>query len=109
MPTKPKLPDLTIILTLMKYKVSLAVTFTTVTGYLICSGSFDLRLLYTALGVFILAGGTSALNQIQERKFDALMDRTKNRPLPSHTITTKSAFIISMLLMLAGLTIFYFL
>ena len=109
MSTNFKLPTLKTILALMKYKVSLAVTFTTVTGYLICSGSFDLRLLYTALGVFILAGGTSALNQIQERKFDALMNRTKNRPLPSHTITTKSAFIISMLLLLAGLAILWFL
>jgi protoheme IX farnesyltransferase len=109
MPIKIELPDITTILTLMKYKVSLSVTFTTVTGYLICSGSFDLRLLYTALGVFILAGGTSALNQIQERKFDALMERTKHRPLPSHKITPKTALIISIILMLPGLTILYFL
>ena len=108
MQTKPKLPDLPTILSLMKYKVSLAVTFTTVTGYLICSGSFDLRLLYTALGVFILAGGTSALNQFQERKFDARMERTKHRPLPSHKITPKTASIISIILMLSGLTILYF-
>jgi protoheme IX farnesyltransferase len=107
--TSLKLPTLKTILSLMKYKVSLAVTFTTVTGYLICSGSFDLRLLYTALGVFILAGGTSALNQIQERKYDALMERTKHRPLPSRQITPKSAFIISLLLMLAGLFILWFL
>jgi protoheme IX farnesyltransferase len=107
--TSLKLPTLKTILSLMKYKVSLAVTFTTVTGYLICSGSFDLRLLYTALGVFILAGGSSALNQIQERKYDVLMERTKHRPLPSHQITPKSAFIISLLLMLAGLSILWFL
>jgi len=109
MPTKPKLPEITTILTLMKYKVSLAVTFTTVTGYLICSGSFDLRLLYTAIGVFILAGGTSALNQIQERRFDARMERTKHRPIPSHKITPKSALIVSLILMIAGLSILYFL
>lgn len=109
MPSKPKLPEITTILTLMKYKVSLAVTFTTITGYLICSGSFDLRLLYTAIGVFILAGGTSALNQIQERRFDARMERTKHRPLPSHKITLQSALIVSLILMIAGLSILYFL
>jgi protoheme IX farnesyltransferase len=109
MPNYLKLPDITTILTLMKYKVSLAVTFTTITGYLICSGSFDLRLLYTALGVFILAGGSSALNQIQERNFDTRMERTKHRPLPSHKITPKTALIISIILMLLGLSILYFL
>jgi protoheme IX farnesyltransferase len=98
-----------ILLSLMKYKVSLAVTFTTVTGYLIYSGTFDLKLLYTALGVFILAGGTSALNQIQERKYDARMQRTQHRPLPSKQTTLKTALIISILLMLAGLSILYFL
>jgi len=97
-----------ILLSLMKYKVSLAVTFTTVTGYLIYSGTFDLKLLYTALGVFILAGGTSALNQIQERKYDARMRRTQHRPLPSKQTTLKTALIISILLMLAGLSILYF-
>ena len=104
-----KFPDITTIFTLMKYKVSLAVTFTTVTGYLIFKGNFDLRLLYTAIGVFILAGGTSALNQIQERKFDARMERTKHRPLPSHKITPITALIVSIILMLSGLSILYFL
>jgi protoheme IX farnesyltransferase len=107
MPTKPKLLDITTILTLMKYKVSLAVTFTTITGYLICQGSFDLRLLYTAIGVFILAGGTSALNQIQERRFDARMERTKHRPLPSNKITKNTALIISLILILSGLFILW--
>ena len=90
------------LLSLMKYKVSLAVTFTTATGYLICSGTFDLKLLYTLLGVFLLAGGTSALNQIQERKYDARMQRTQSRPLPSKLITPQSALIISCLLILTG-------
>ena len=83
MPAKDHFFDFKTILALIKYKVSLAVTFTTVAGYLIYSGRFDLQLIYTAMGVFILAGGASALNQVQERKYDALMERTRHRPLPS--------------------------
>ena len=70
-------------LTLIKYKVSLAVTFTAATGYLVYSGFFDLRLFNLVAAVFILAGGSSALNQFQERKYDELMERTMFRPIPS--------------------------
>jgi protoheme IX farnesyltransferase len=104
-----KISGFNTLVSLMKWKVSLAVTFTTITGYLIYSGRFDLKLLYTALGVYILAGGTSALNQIQERRFDALMERTKHRPLPSGRMTLHTALIISIIFMLTGLSILFFL
>lgn len=107
MPCIQNFLDFKTILTLIKYKVSLAVTFTSVAGYLIYSGSFDLQLMYTAMGVFILAGGASALNQVQERKYDALMERTRHRPLPSGKITPITALIISLLFILTGFSILY--
>jgi protoheme IX farnesyltransferase len=108
MPNKQRLFDFSTLSALIKYKVSLAVTFTTVAGYLIYSGKFNLHLIYTAIGVFILAGGASALNQVQERKYDARMERTRHRPLPSGTITPITALIISSFFILTGFVILYF-
>jgi protoheme IX farnesyltransferase len=101
------LSKLHIILSLTRIRVSLAVTFTAVTGYLIYSGSFSMQLLFLAIGVFILAAGASALNQWQERDYDAKMERTRNRPLPSNKISIKQAFLISIFFITTGLAILY--
>ena len=103
------LPKLNIILTLSRIKVSLAVTFTAITGYLIYLGSFHLQLLLLGLGVFILASGASALNQCQEKDHDAKMDRTQHRPLPSKKIGIKQALTISIILIITGLVHYFFL
>jgi protoheme IX farnesyltransferase len=92
--------NLKTILTLIKYKVSLAVTFTAITGYLVYTGRFDIQLIYLALGVFSLAGGSSALNEFQERKQDAKMTRTMHRPIPSGKISPQNALVISLLFIL---------
>jgi len=100
-----KLIPLHSLLTFIKYKVSLAVTFTAVTGYLVYSGSMDYHLLQLALGVFILAGGSSALNECQESKYDAIMARTKHRPIPSGEISPRQALSISLAFILVGVCI----
>ena len=53
--------------------------------------------------VFFLAAGASAINQVQERKFDALMERTKGRPIPSGRITPAAGTLFGILLISAGL------
>ena len=93
--------------TLIKYKVSLAVTFTSITGFLVYSGSFSAHILILACGVFILAGGSSALNEVQESKFDLKMERTKHRPIPSGEISSHRALIISILFILVGIYLLY--
>ncbi|MEI8202359.1 MAG: protoheme IX farnesyltransferase [Bacteroidota bacterium] len=75
------------------------------TGYIVCSAKFDISLLFLALGVFVLASGASALNEVQEWKHDALMFRTQKRPIPSGLISPLSAFVVSLLLILIGSTI----
>lgn len=99
--------SLNTLLSLLKYKVSLAVTFTAITGYIVYNGSFDLQIIPLLLGVFVLAGGSSALNEFQESKFDSKMARTKHRPIPSGEISSHHALIISILFVLTGIYLLY--
>ncbi len=87
---------------LTKWKLSLAVAFSSVTGYLIYSGGADSGLTMMATGVFLLSSGASALNQYTERGSDALMSRTAGRPLPSGRMTTLSAIVIATVLLVSG-------
>ena len=97
-----------LILALIKYRVSIAVSFTTITGYMVYSGSFDIQILYLLISIFLLAGGSSAMNECQESKYDALMARTQNRPIPSGKISLLNAWIISIAFTLVGLLMLYF-
>lgn len=87
---------------LTKWKLSLAVAFSSVTGYLIFSGGADNGLAAVAAGVFLLSSGASALNQYTERDIDALMPRTAGRPLPSGRMTPPAALAVAVLLLVSG-------
>jgi len=87
---------------LTKYKLSLAVVLSAVTGYFLQSNSFDSHLLFLAAGVFLLSSGAASLNQYTERKTDALMARTKDRPIPAGKISGRVAIMISILLLISG-------
>lgn len=93
---------------LCKVKITFFVAVSTSVGYIIYSGKINLEMIAAAFGVFILASGSSALNEYQEREYDALMERTKNRPIPSGMISSNNALIISITMLLAGSGIIYF-
>ena len=92
----------------MRLGVSLAVSFSAATGYLVARSSIDLDILWLILGVVLLGGGASALNQFQEKDTDALMSRTKNRPIPSGKISATNGLLISIFLCVSGFLILYF-
>jgi len=94
-------------LELSKVKITVAVALTTITGYLLARGRFDIYLLLPTLGIFILACGSSAINHYQERDKDALMERTHNRPIPSGRISAKGALLFAFILTIVGSYILY--
>ncbi len=92
---------------LIKYKLSLAVVLSSVTGYFISGEEISIRLLYLASGVLFLATGAAALNQYSERRTDLLMDRTKRRPIPSGEISEKKAILIAYILLTTGIMLLF--
>jgi protoheme IX farnesyltransferase len=90
-------------LQLSKARIVLMVLITTAAGYAIATPHIDATLLLQALlGTALVAAGTNALNQYAERDHDALMRRTRLRPLPAGRISPRSALIFSTLIAFAG-------
>jgi protoheme IX farnesyltransferase len=80
------------------------VVFTAATGFLLAStGSADwLRLVWALIGTALAAAGANALNQWSEMRLDALMERTRGRPLPSGRVHSQRAFFWALVLCIAG-------
>lgn len=95
------------ILSLIKYRVSIAVTFTAITGYIVYTHSFGWSLIPLMLGVFLLASGSSALNEYQESEYDAKMERTQDRPIPSGAMSPQTGLLVSLGFLMSGLLMLY--
>jgi len=54
-----------------------------------------------------MVGASNVYNQIIERDLDALMDRTKDRPIPAGRMGVTPAFILASILVIAGIGILY--
>jgi protoheme IX farnesyltransferase len=98
----------TILLDLAKIRISLLATLTTATGYLLATGKITIHMLVPTAAVFLLACGSCALNQYQDREIDQLMKRTKSRPIPSGRLNPEAALWISMALILSGSLILFY-
>ncbi len=95
--------------TLTKHRLSLSVVFSSVAGYFLGAETFNaLTLLLLFVGGYAMVGASNAFNQIIEKELDALMKRTKNRPLPSGRMSVNTAWMIAVSLTLLGLTLLYF-
>ncbi len=92
---------------LIKFKLSLFIAFSSGTGYLLSHQEISIKMLPMLAGVFLIASGASALNQYQERREDRLMERTKDRPIPSGRLSPRSALHISCLLLISGFCLLY--
>lgn len=93
---------------LTKYRLSLLVVFSAVVSYITVAESPRWEVvLYLSLGGFLITGASNSFNQIIEKHLDALMDRTKERPMPLEILSIREAMIFSILMTLAGLYLLY--
>lgn len=102
---KQKLADYGMI---AKFRLSFSVVFSAGAGYLLAPGTFSGSVFAALmLGGFLVVGASNAFNQIIERNRDALMDRTKNRPIPAGRMSVWEALITASLMMIVGLGMLY--
>src|SRR5436305_12159095 len=89
---------------LIKTRLTFLVLVTTGVGFYVgARGPVDLvRLFNVLVGAALAAAGASALNQWWERDLDALMTRTRMRPIPAGRMRAGSALIFGCSLALVG-------
>jgi protoheme IX farnesyltransferase len=78
-------------LTLTKPKVQSLLLFTTVTTMYVAGTPSVGRVLLTCLGGALSAGGAGAINHYVDRDIDALMSRTRSRPVPAGRVSPRAA------------------
>jgi protoheme IX farnesyltransferase len=94
-----------------KAGLAISVVFSSLAGFMLGVydfGSFDWTiLLKLAIGGYCMVGASNAFNQVIEKDLDALMDRTKNRPVPAGRMSPNLALIIASILTIIGLVLLY--
>jgi protoheme IX farnesyltransferase len=78
-------------LTLTKPKVQSLLLFTTVTTMYVAGTPSVGRVLLTCVGGALSAGGAGAVNHYVDRDIDALMSRTRTRPVPAGRVAPRAA------------------
>lgn len=92
---------------LIKLRLSLLVVVSAGVGCVMASGPYIdwLLLLWTVTGTLACAAAANAINQVIEVRRDALMDRTRNRPLPSGQLSPAHGWVMAMVLAYGGVAL----
>ncbi len=89
-------------------RLALSVVFSSLAGYLLGVETVDYKtLVLLAFGGYFMVGASNAFNQIIEKDLDALMDRTKDRPVAAGRMSVNVAFSIAAIFTILGITILY--
>ena len=89
---------------LLKLRLSLTVVISATAGYLIGVQDFILQeLVLLILGGFFVTGSANGFNQVLEKEYDAVMERTHLRPLPQKKLKTLNAILFSFIIGVIGL------
>ncbi|MCL4431265.1 MAG: UbiA family prenyltransferase [Epsilonproteobacteria bacterium] len=92
---------------LTKFVLSFAVSLSALFAYIMAKGEIGPDMFIATFAVLLVAMGVSTLNQYQEYKEDALMERTKHRPIASGKWSPRTAVIIAAILILSSLILIY--
>ena len=91
-----------------KPRLSVVVVFSSIAGYFLGADTYDWKVvLMLIVGGYFLVGSSNVFNQIIEKDLDALMKRTRNRPLPTGRIGVPTAWIFGLVMALSGIYILY--
>jgi protoheme IX farnesyltransferase len=101
--TMPRLGDYAEI---TRPRIVAIVVMTAATGYLLTASRFALpKFLLFILGLTLISAAANAFNQILERKFDAQMNRTRCRPLPTGKLPVRNALLFACAICAVGMAI----
>ncbi len=92
---------------LIKARQTILLVYTGVLSYLItvASNAAEINwfnLLHLVISLYFAVSGTTVLNMYIDRDIDAIMERTKERPLPTGKISPSIALIIGIVLTVVG-------
>jgi protoheme IX farnesyltransferase len=94
-----------------KAGLAISVVFSSIAGFLLGVSDYQslhwIVLLKLAIGGYCMVGASNAYNQVIEKDLDALMDRTKNRPVPAGRMSPNVALVIASILTVIGIVLLY--
>jgi len=92
---------------LTKFVLSFAVSLSALFAYVMAKGETGTDMYLATFAVLLVAMGVSTLNQVQEYEKDALMARTKHRPIASGKWSPTTGIVIAAILILLSLGLIY--
>jgi protoheme IX farnesyltransferase len=98
---------------LIKARQTILLLYTAIFSYLITIVEFHIpfdwiNFIFLILSLFIAISGTTVLNMYIDRDIDAIMERTKDRPLPSGKVSPSVVLINGIIITVLGLLISFF-
>jgi len=92
---------------LTKFRLGVLVIFSSLVSLYVVSAGQAMMSTYFMLGLggFLVSGGASALNEVFEKDYDAMMERTKDRPIPAGRMTSAEGLFYAGLMSLCGVSL----
>jgi heme o synthase len=88
---------------LVKFRLTLLVIFSAVMSYaIVAEGKLGWSVWLLVLGGFLVTGAANTLNQVLERDFDRMMNRTANRPIAAGRMSVSNAVMLAGFMTLVG-------